>query len=159
VWSAKIAERREDSTADTYRHWVDKVVLPQLGELRLHQCDVARLDGFFRELERARVEVERPDGSTTQKPRYAANTRRTIRTIVSGVLQQAVLQKAIASNRHCRCGDRLGPEDSCRASSDVPGSIMATLLPPQAGTSRSRPGRVLASAPAETPARRTRRLE
>ncbi|MDQ2709129.1 MAG: site-specific integrase [Actinomycetota bacterium] len=98
VWAAKIAERREDSTADTYRHWVDKVVLPQLGELRLHECDVARLDGFFGELARARVEVEQPDGSSAMEPRYAANTRRTIRTIVSGVMQQAVLHKAIASN-------------------------------------------------------------
>jgi hypothetical protein len=69
VWSAKIAERREDSTADTYRHWVDKVVLPQLGELRIHECDVARLDSFFSELERVRVEVELPDGTTVEKPR------------------------------------------------------------------------------------------
>ncbi len=30
VWTAKIAERREDSTADTYRHWLGKLVLPQL---------------------------------------------------------------------------------------------------------------------------------
>ncbi len=28
VWAAKIAERREDSTADTYRHWLDGLVLP-----------------------------------------------------------------------------------------------------------------------------------
>jgi hypothetical protein len=28
---AKIRERREDSTLDIYRHWLKKVVLPQLG--------------------------------------------------------------------------------------------------------------------------------
>jgi integrase len=98
VWSAKITERREGSTADTYRHWVDSVVLPQLGELRIHECDVARLDGFFSELACARIESERPDGSTASKLRYAANTRRTIRSIVGGVMQQAVLQNAIPSN-------------------------------------------------------------
>ena len=42
--------------------------------------------------------VEQPDGTTTEKPRYAANTRRQIRAIVSGVLQQAVLHQAIATN-------------------------------------------------------------
>ncbi|MGH3901520.1 MAG: hypothetical protein ACRDTA_25360 [Pseudonocardiaceae bacterium] len=34
----------------------------------------------------------------TQQIRYAANTRRTIRVIVAGVLQQVVLHQAIASN-------------------------------------------------------------
>jgi hypothetical protein len=41
VWYAKASERREDSTADTYRRWLDKLVLPQLGELRIHEYDAA----------------------------------------------------------------------------------------------------------------------
>ncbi|HEY2766448.1 MAG TPA: hypothetical protein VGJ13_20925, partial [Pseudonocardiaceae bacterium] len=98
VWMAKITERREDSTADTYRHWLDGLVLPQLGELRLSECDVAHIDAFFSRLEQARRTVEHEDGSVTETVRYAANTRRTIRAIVAGVLQQAVLHQAIASN-------------------------------------------------------------
>jgi hypothetical protein len=98
VWMRKIRERRADSTADTYEHCLRKQVLPQLGELRLHGCDVAQIDAFFARLERARRPVEHPDGTTTQKPAYAANTRRQIRAIVSGVLQQAVLHKAISTN-------------------------------------------------------------
>jgi len=42
--------------------------------------------------------VEHDDGSSTKTPRYAANTRRTIRAIVAGVMQQAVLLQAVASN-------------------------------------------------------------
>ncbi len=98
IWAAKIAERREDSTADTYRHWLDRLVLPKLGELRLYECDVARIDAFFTQLEKDRRTVRNEDGTTSEKLRYAANTRRTIRTIVSGILQQAVLHQAIASN-------------------------------------------------------------
>ena len=98
VWMVKITERREDSTTDTYRHWLDGLVLPQLGELRLYECDVAHIDAFFTRLEQARRTIEHEDGSTTEKARYAANTRRTIRAIVAGVLQQAVLHQAIAAN-------------------------------------------------------------
>lgn len=98
VWMAKISERREDSTADTYRHWLDSVILPQLGGLRLYECDVAHVDAFFTRLERARRTVKQVDGTTREKIRYSANTRRTIRSIVASVLQQAVLHKALPSN-------------------------------------------------------------
>jgi integrase len=94
VWLGKISTRCEDSTLDIYRHWLDNLVLPQLGELRLSECDVAQIDAFFTRLERSRRTV-RKDGSTAG---YAASTRRTIRAIVSGVLQQAVLHRAIPSN-------------------------------------------------------------
>lgn len=97
VWMAKVKERREDATVDTYRHWLDSVVLPELGALQLHECDVARMDAFFARLERARRTVQLEDGSTTEKVRYAANSRRTIRSVVAGVLQQAVLHKALPS--------------------------------------------------------------
>ncbi len=98
IWAKKTAERREDSTVDTYRHWVDSVVLPRLGELRLHECDVALLDLFFRRLAEEHVTTQLPDGTTEAKIRYAANTRRTIRTIVGGTLQQAVLHKVMLTN-------------------------------------------------------------
>ena len=98
LWMEKIRERRADSTLDIYRHWLNKVVLPQLGELRLVECDVAQIDAFFSRLERARITVELDDGTTVEKPHYAASSRRTVRSIVSGILQQAVLHQAIASN-------------------------------------------------------------
>lgn len=98
VWSAKIAERREDSTTETYRFWVEKLVLPRLGELRLHECDVAYLDWFFNQLAREQATKVSSDGEVEETPRFSANSRRTIRSIVSGVLQQAVLHGAIQSN-------------------------------------------------------------
>ena len=42
--------------------------------------------------------VKHKDGSTSEKPHYAASSRRTVRSIVSGILQQAVLHKVIPSN-------------------------------------------------------------
>jgi len=98
VWLKKIAEKRADSTLDIYTHWLIKLVLPQLGELRLGECDVANIDAFFSRLERARRTVHHKDGTTSEKPHYAANSRRTVRSIVSGILQQAVLHQAIAAN-------------------------------------------------------------
>ena len=71
----KIRERRADSTADTYASCLRNQVLPQLGELRLFECDVAHLDAFFSRLERARKVVEQPDGTTVEKP---AATRPTL---------------------------------------------------------------------------------
>ncbi len=52
IYLVKIVERREDSTYDTYRHWIDTVVLPALGKLRIHECDVAQLDAYFTDLQR-----------------------------------------------------------------------------------------------------------
>ena len=93
IWMAKITERRKDSTAETYRHWLNGLVLPQLGGLQLCECGVANIDAFFSRLEQARRTIEHDDGITTENVRYAANTRRTIRAIVAGVLQQAVLHQ------------------------------------------------------------------
>ena len=50
LWMRKIRERRTDSTANTYDHCLRKQVLPQLGELRLYECDVAQLDAYFTRL-------------------------------------------------------------------------------------------------------------
>ena len=98
LWMAKIRERRADSTADTYASCLRNQVLPQLGELRLVECDVAHLDAFFSGLERARNTVQQADGTTVEKPALAANTRRMVRAIVGGVMQQAVLHQAVAVN-------------------------------------------------------------
>jgi integrase len=98
IWMGKIRERRADSTADTYASCLNNQVLPQLSELRLVECDVATLDAFFSRLERARKVVQHPDGSIVEKPQHAANTRRMIRAIVGGVMQQAVLHQAVTAN-------------------------------------------------------------
>jgi hypothetical protein len=58
----QIRERREDSTADTYASCLRNQVLPQLGELRLIECDLAHLDAFFSRLEQARKLVQQADG-------------------------------------------------------------------------------------------------
>lgn len=82
IYLAKIERKREDSTHALYAFHLKATILPALGALRLRECTVARLDAFLEALE----------------PRYAANTRRKLRSIVSGVLQVAVLQEAIVSN-------------------------------------------------------------
>lgn len=82
IYLAKIERKREDSTHALYVFHLESTILPALGALRLRECTVARLDAFLEALE----------------PRYAANTRRKLRSIVSGVLQVAVLQEAISSN-------------------------------------------------------------
>ena len=98
VWIGKIRERRADSTADTYTSCLNNQVLPQLGELRLVECDVAHLDAFFSRLEQARKVVQHADGSMVEKPQLAANTRRMVKAIVGGIMQQAVLHQAVSSN-------------------------------------------------------------
>ncbi|NMO88204.1 phage integrase central domain-containing protein [Actinomycetospora sp. TBRC 11914] len=82
LFLAKIERKREDSTHALYVFHLDSTILPALGALRLRECSVARIDAFLEALE----------------PRYAANTRRKLRSIVSGVLQVAVLHEALASN-------------------------------------------------------------
>lgn len=95
---AKIADRRSDSTVETYSYWLDALVLPRLGEQRLSELDTEHMDAFFTRLERDERAVDHDNGTTSEKPRYSASTRRTIRSIVSGILQQAVLDGAIPAN-------------------------------------------------------------
>ncbi len=82
LYLAKVKRRRQDSTHALYEFHLSNTILPALGNLRLRECTVGRLDAFLAALE----------------PRYAANTRRKLRTIVSGVLQHAVLSEAIPRN-------------------------------------------------------------
>jgi len=98
VWMATVADRRADSTIKTYSYWLDALVLPRLGEQRLSKFDTAHVDEFFSGLERAARTIKHDDGSTSQEPRYSASTRRTIRAVVSGILQRAVLGGAIPAN-------------------------------------------------------------
>ena len=82
LYLAKVDRKREDSTHALYAYHLDRTVLPALGALQLRECTVARLDAFLEALE----------------SRYAPSTRRTLRSIVSGVLQIAVLHEALPAN-------------------------------------------------------------
>ncbi len=70
------------TSAKAYRTRLARI-LPQLGELRLREVTVARLENFFDDLE---------DLGLT--PNY----RRGIRAVVSGVLQVAIKHRAIGTN-------------------------------------------------------------
>ncbi len=72
-----------DTTADRYRQRLDSIVLPALGQLQLLECTVGRMDAFFARL---------------AEQGLSAETRRGVRTVVSGVLRQAVLHEALAAN-------------------------------------------------------------
>ncbi|PVZ08248.1 tyrosine-type recombinase/integrase [Actinomycetospora cinnamomea] len=82
LYLAKVDRKREDSTHALYAYHLGRTVLPALGALHLRECTVARLDAFLEAL----------------GPRYAPSTRRTLRSIVSGVLQVGVLHEALPTN-------------------------------------------------------------
>jgi integrase len=72
-----------DTTADRYRQRLDSIVLPALGQLQLSECTPGYMDAFFARL---------------AEQNYAAETRRGVRTVVSGILRQAVLHEALPAN-------------------------------------------------------------
>jgi hypothetical protein len=80
---AQVAEgARAATTADTYRQRLNSVVLPAMGQWRLRECTVPQLDGFFTELARTQ----------------GAQSRKTVRTVVSLILRLAVQHEAIGDN-------------------------------------------------------------
>lgn len=88
LWRSKLDSRVArgaitDTTADRYRQRLDSLVLPALGELRLRECTVGRIDSFFAAL------ADRG---------LAAETIRGMRTVVSGVLGVAVYHQVLVTN-------------------------------------------------------------
>ncbi|MDQ3887274.1 MAG: site-specific integrase, partial [Actinomycetota bacterium] len=80
---AQVADRtRKVTTADTYRQRLRLVILPAIGQWRLRECTVAQLDGFFTGLAAA----------------HGAQSRKTVRTVVSLILRVAVQHGAIPDN-------------------------------------------------------------
>lgn len=80
IYLAKIETRREDSTAGTYRYWLEKLLVPQLGGLRLAECDVAEMDAFFAESNRTGgsssiATARRPRSRCTQRTPDARTAR------------------------------------------------------------------------------------
>jgi hypothetical protein len=68
VWMAKIADRRSDSTVETYSYRPDALVLPRLGEQRLSEFDTEHMTG----LQRARARRTRPRSRRRHDKREAA---------------------------------------------------------------------------------------
>jgi integrase len=107
VWLAKLDAQvtegtRTATTADTYRQRLRSVVLPAMGQWRLRECTVPQLDAFFTDLAKSQ----------------GAQSRKTVRTVVSLILRVAVQQEAIRDNpvRHL---------DPIEASSQKPRALTA----------------------------------
>lgn len=86
-WLAKLDAQvadgvRKVTTADTYRQRLHSVILPAIGQWRLRECTVAQLDGFF----------------TGLAANHGAQSRKTVRTVVSLILRVAVQHQAIPDN-------------------------------------------------------------
>ncbi|WP_408610633.1 tyrosine-type recombinase/integrase [Lentzea terrae] len=76
------AGKRSPSSVDTYRSIMDRHVLPGLGELRIHEMSVARIDAFLSALWRS----------------ISVDTAKTARSVISGALRIAVRDKALDTN-------------------------------------------------------------
>jgi integrase len=80
---------RTDTTLDLYRGQLEYVVLPALGQLRIRECTIGRLDMFFAGL----AQKQTRNGGT-----MSAKYRQSIRIVVKHVLQQAVKHEALPFN-------------------------------------------------------------
>nr|WP_145983300.1 hypothetical protein [Pseudonocardia sp. AL041005-10] len=87
LWLVKLDAQVADgaravTTADLYRQRLRSIILPAVGQWRLYECTISRLDGFFASL----------------SPRHGAESRKTVRTIVSLILRVAAQHEAIPDN-------------------------------------------------------------
>ncbi len=87
IWSTKLDAQvaegtRTVTTADTYRQRLRSVVLPAMGQWRLYECTVPHLDAFFTDL----------------ASHQGAQSRKTIRTVLSLIFRVAVQHEAIPDN-------------------------------------------------------------
>jgi integrase len=87
MWLAKLDAQvaegtRAVTTADTYRQRLNSVLLPAMGQWRLHECTVPRVDILFTDL------------AKSQGPQ----SRKTIRTVLSLVFRLAVQHEAMPDN-------------------------------------------------------------
>jgi integrase len=80
--SAVDAGDRSVTSKETYEQRLQALILPAIGELRLHECSVPRLTALCRTVQR----------------RLSASTARTVRTVLSGVCGLAVRHGALPSN-------------------------------------------------------------
>lgn len=83
LWLAEVKRKRPGSTYDRYRTRLRNKIVPQVGELKLHECSVGTMDRYVERLERSGL---------------APATVRTYRTVLSGVIGFAVRMDAIPIN-------------------------------------------------------------
>ncbi|MBP2474022.1 integrase [Crossiella equi] len=89
LWMAEVGRQRKGTTYDTHRVHMDNHTLPGLGELRIREVTVGRVDAFLRACERK----PSPRGGL-----LSANTVRSIRSTVSGPMSLAARYGATAAN-------------------------------------------------------------
>lgn len=94
-----VQRRRRGTTYDTYALQARNHVVPALGGLRVREVTVARVDAFLRACE----------------ARLAANTVRTVRTVLSGTLGYAARLGAIPTNPVRDAGRIEGTTSTARA--------------------------------------------
>lgn len=101
VWIARIAGELAATSLETYRRLLDLHVRPGLGELRLRETGVAALQAFF---------------DTLKDKGLSPSTRRTVKTVVLGVLDVAVHDEALPDNPARKLGRiRSGARKAARA--------------------------------------------
>lgn len=80
---------RSGTTRDLYMQQLDNVVLPALGQLRIRECTVGRMDIFFANLASRTTRFGTP---------MSVAYRQSIKLVVKHVLQQAVKHGALTTN-------------------------------------------------------------
>ncbi len=83
TWLEGIGRHKSGTTYDRYKTRLDNHVLPVIGQLRCRECTAGRFKTLIDDLERAGL---------------AAATRRGVRTVLSGVMQEAVDRDIITVN-------------------------------------------------------------
>lgn len=104
LWLAEMQRLRKGTTYDTYRRHLNRRVMPAFGALTLRECDdVEKVHNYLRALE----------------GELAANTVRSCRSVVSGVLAFAAQRGAIKRNPVRDAGRIEGPVKAARALTDA----------------------------------------
>lgn len=83
LWIERVKVQLRATTHDTYRSYLNTLVLPAVGQLLLRECTAGRLQDVMDELERQG---------------RAANTRRGVRKVLVGVMQVAVRKEILEHN-------------------------------------------------------------
>ena len=90
LWIERIRIQEKGTTYDTYRKWLTHRVIPAFGNVRIRLITVARLQDYFDLIATEPLPA-------TGKP-LSANSRRVIRTVISGVLQYAIRRELLKTN-------------------------------------------------------------
>jgi len=84
LWLAQIEHDQRGTTYASYRQWLEGRILPDLGQMRLHELRLPYLNAYFTQLR--------------TKHHYAPNTLRMIRKVVRGPLNLAIEHEALVAN-------------------------------------------------------------